>query len=149
MGALLGFGAAYAVRKKEGKMGKAARSLGKFTISMKEKAYDVEEEYHYLERSTKAIDSVTPSIAKSFTTSSWNAAKKFTEDNQLLERGVEETGKGIEYISSSISRYQESQNGTPNNYVRQATASTTTNNRDQQLVQIYNNDGSIQQHKHN
>merc|ERR1711971_1285742 len=114
------------VRKKESKMGKAARSLGKVTMSVKEKACDVEEKHRYLERSKSAIDSVTPAAAKSFTTSGWDAATKFANDNQLLERGVEGTGMGIEYISGSISRLQRSRNSAPNNCVRQAAAVATT-----------------------
>jgi len=36
---------------------------------------------------------------REFVVSGWDAASKYTKENQLLERGVEETGKGIEYLA--------------------------------------------------
>merc|ERR1712224_615069 len=41
---------------------------------------------------------------RSFVVSSWNAASKYTRENQLIERGVEGTGKGIEYVGDKVTR---------------------------------------------
>jgi len=42
--------------------------------------------------------------------SSWKAASKFTKDNQVIERGVEGTGKGIEYLDGAISSLRGKKN---------------------------------------
>merc|ERR1712232_886414 len=128
--AVLGFGSAYAVRKQDCAMGEAARSLGKLTLSVKEKASTVEDKHHFLKKSKMAIDNfcgdndsttkenggkATTNIAskaRSSAVSTWNAASKFTEENQLFERGVEGTGKGIEYVGDAISKLQRSKKST-------------------------------------
>jgi len=126
--ALLGFGSAYAVRKKDCTIGDTARSLGELTISIKEKAYAVEEKHQFVKRSKTTIGSLcgdnenenvdeneneiengNSNIAfktRAFVDSSWLAASRFTKENQLVERGVEGTGKGIEYIDSAISSFR-------------------------------------------
>ena len=111
LSALLGFGSAYAVRKKTG-TGDAARALGELTISVQEKSSQIEEKNHYLERTKSSInnfcdDKNEKSVSfktRAFVVSSWFAASKYTKDNQLIERGVEGTGKGIDYIGKSITK---------------------------------------------
>merc|ERR1711865_656532 len=120
--ALLGFGSAYAVRKKDCTIGDTARSLGELTISIKEKAYAVEEKHQFVKRSKTTIGSLcgdnenkneieneNNNIAfktRALIDSSWLAASRFTKENQLVERGVEGTGKGIEYIDGAISSFR-------------------------------------------
>mmetsp|Transcript_10795 Transcript_10795/g.12137 ORF Transcript_10795/g.12137 Transcript_10795/m.12137 type:complete len:240 (+) Transcript_10795:66-785(+) len=131
--ALLGFGSAYAIRKpKDSTIGKASRSLANLTVSVKEKAKGVEEEHHFVKRSKATIGNIcgdnndnedvvetrndddnnndnetgNKNIAfktRALAVSSWKAASKFTKDNQVIERGVEGTGKGIEYLDGAIS----------------------------------------------
>jgi len=103
--ALVGFGAAYAVRKPDG-LGKAARSLGKATLSAKTKLGQVEQDHQYGHRASRAIKKITPTCAQTWSRTSWHAATNFTHDHQLLERGVEGTGRGIEYLSRNLSRIQ-------------------------------------------
>jgi len=119
LAALLGFGSAYAVRKKNG-TGNAARALGELTISVQEKTSQIEEKNHFLGRTTSTInkfcdDKDEKSVAfktKAFVVSRWLAASKYTKENQLIERGVEGTGKGIEYIGSSITKLRHRDNST-------------------------------------
>jgi len=105
--ALLGFGSAYAVRKQDS-MGEAARSLGELTLSVKEKASNVETEHQYWERSKRAINNICDDKTRSLAVSGQNAACKFIQDNQLIERGVEETGKGIEFVADAVSKFLDS-----------------------------------------
>lgn len=100
-----GFGAAYAVRKPDG-LGKAARSLGKVTLSAKTKLGQMEQHHQYWHRSHRAITTLTPTCAQAWSCKSWDSATKFTHDHQLLERGVEGTGRGMEYLSRNLSRIQ-------------------------------------------
>merc|ERR1712224_447873 len=117
--ALLGFSAAYAVRKKT-QTGNAARALGELTLSVQEKTAEIEEKNHFIEKATKSLnnfcnDEREKSIAfktRAFLISTWLSVSNYTKENQLLERGVEGTGKGIEFIAKSIKNLQgKSANG--------------------------------------
>lgn len=113
LSALLGFSGAYAVRKKNG-AGDAARSLGKLTKSVERKTSEIEKKTHFIEKTTKSInnfcdDEKEKSVAfktRAFLLSSWIVASNYTKENQLFERGVEETGKGLEFIGMSIAKLQ-------------------------------------------
>jgi hypothetical protein len=94
-----GFGSAYAVRKPDG-LGKAARSLGKVTLSAKTRAAPS------VYGASRAIKKVTPNCVQAWSRKSWNSATNFTHDHQILERGVEGTGRGFEYLSRNLSRIQ-------------------------------------------
>ena len=120
--ALLGFGSAYAVRKDD-RLGDTARGLAELTISVKEKASTVEEKHQFYKRSKTAIDKACDdknekSIAfktRAFVVSSWLAASTFAKEKQLVEKGVEGTGRGIEYIGGAISSLRSSKSATTNN----------------------------------
>merc|ERR1712241_363535 len=92
-------------------------------------ATKIENKHRFLEKSKSAIDNFCAdanenngtrgmtsststrniaSKARSSVISSWNAASKYTKDNQLIERGVEETGKGIEYVEKAITKFRQS-----------------------------------------
>jgi len=111
LSALLGFSAAYAVRKKDS-AGNLARALGELTISAQEKTARLEEKTRIGEKTTKSIndfcdDEREESLAfktRAFLVSVWLNATKFTKDNQLIERGVEGTGKGLEFIGKSFEK---------------------------------------------
>jgi hypothetical protein len=113
LSALLGFSAAYAVRKKNC-TGNAARSLGELFISVQEKTAEIEEKNHFIEKTTTSIndfcdDEKEKSVAfktRAFLGSTWLAASNYTKEKQLLERGVEETGKGLEFIAKTINKLQ-------------------------------------------
>ena len=47
---------------------------------------------------------------RSFIVSSWDAASQYTKKNQLVGRGVEGTGKGIEYLDGVISNVRSGAN---------------------------------------
>mmetsp|Transcript_13740 Transcript_13740/g.28825 ORF Transcript_13740/g.28825 Transcript_13740/m.28825 type:complete len:215 (-) Transcript_13740:129-773(-) len=105
LSALVGFGAAYAIRKKNG-AGDAARALGELTISVQDKAAKIEEKNKYFEKTKTSVGDMSnklPSKVRGCFVSSWFAVSNYTKENQLIERGVEGTGKGFEFISSSIS----------------------------------------------
>lgn len=109
LSALLGFGSAYAVRK-DGTAGDVARSVGEVTISVKDKAGEFEEKHGYGSRTKKAIDDFTSDKSRNsllfktraFVVSTWLATTRYAREHQLLERGVENTGKGMEYVADVI-----------------------------------------------
>mmetsp|Transcript_24759 Transcript_24759/g.40512 ORF Transcript_24759/g.40512 Transcript_24759/m.40512 type:complete len:242 (+) Transcript_24759:81-806(+) len=107
--ALTGFGAAYAVRKENG-VGDAARALGEITMSVQNKATEIEDRHRYYERSVNAINQQCEKSKRSVVyktkqavVSSWQAVEDCARRNQLLERGVEGTGKGAEYVAKAFS----------------------------------------------
>jgi len=109
LSALLGFSAAYAVRKQNG-WGDAARSLGELTIATKETTAKIEEKTNLGAKTTTAINKICDdeeekSFAfktRAFLVSAWLATSEYTKEHQLLELGVEETGKGLEFLGRSF-----------------------------------------------
>ena len=109
LGTLIGFSSAYAVRNKNG-AGNLARAVGELTASIQGKSDEIEEKHHYGEKTTKAINNFCdddkersiPFKTREFLVSSWLSVKK----NQLLEKGVEGTGKGLEAIGRAFERLQ-------------------------------------------
>jgi hypothetical protein len=114
LSALLGFGSAYAVRK-DGTAGDVARSVGEVTLSVKQTAVTIEEKHGFFGRTKKAVDDITGNETRNslaFKTrvaivSSWRAVANFTREHQLIERGVENTGKGIEYVAGALTRREK------------------------------------------
>ena len=105
LSAFLGFGSAYAVRKENG-AGDAARALGEMTMSVQQKAAEIEDSHRYYGRSVEAINRQCEKSQKScafktreFVRSSWRAVEDYTRKHQLVERGVEGTGKSVEYVA--------------------------------------------------
>merc|ERR1712224_812532 len=45
-----------------------------------------------------------PFKTRAFLVSAWLAASNYTRENQLLERGVEETGKGLDYLGGLLQK---------------------------------------------
>jgi len=111
LSALLGFSSAYAVRKQNG-WGDAARSLGELTVSAREKTAELEERTGIGARTTASINKICDdereeSLAfktRAFLVSAWLAASECARENQLLEKGVEETGRGLEFLGRSIEK---------------------------------------------
>jgi hypothetical protein len=108
--AFLGFGSAYAVRK-ENKVGEAARALGEITLSVKSKASEIEDRHKYVERSVTAINNTCEKSkctlvhkTKKAVVDTWTTLENCTKRKQLLERGVEGTGRGVEYVASVVTR---------------------------------------------
>lgn len=129
--ALFGFAAAYNVRKENG-WGDAARKLGKLTMSVQEKTETFEEKHHLGEKTTNGInkfcdDEEEKSVAfktRAFLVSAWLAASNYTKENQLLERGVEETGKGLDYLGGLLQKSSQKK-----------TKSSKTNSKDNNLYE--------------
>jgi len=111
LSALLGFSAAYAVRKKN-RTGNVARKIGEVTVSIQEKIAKIEAKKHFMEKTKKSIndhcddekEKSTAFKTRAFLVSTWLAASKYTKENKLFERGVEETGKGLEFIGRSVEK---------------------------------------------
>eukprot|EP00534_Pseudo-nitzschia_fraudulenta_P003887 CAMPEP_0201118324 /NCGR_PEP_ID=MMETSP0850-20130426/2470_1 /ASSEMBLY_ACC=CAM_ASM_000622 /TAXON_ID=183588 /ORGANISM="Pseudo-nitzschia fraudulenta, Strain WWA7" /LENGTH=221 /DNA_ID=CAMNT_0047383445 /DNA_START=96 /DNA_END=761 /DNA_ORIENTATION=- len=111
LSALLGFGSAYAVRKKNG-AGDAARALGELTISVQEKSTKFEEKNKVVKKTTESINKLCddeeeksiPFKTRAFLVSTWLSMANFTKEKQLLERGVEGTGKGFEFIGQAFEK---------------------------------------------
>jgi len=143
LSALLGFSAAYAVRKKNG-AGDFARSLGKLTKSVEGKTSEIEKKNHFIEKTTKSInnfcdDEEEKSVAfktRAFLVSSWIAASNYTKENQLLERGVEETGKGLEFIGTNIAKLQGKPTHRQEDYVVFPTDESQSTEAFQEMVKV-------------
>jgi hypothetical protein len=112
--ALLGFGAAYATQK-PGAPGDAARALGDVAISTKEKAKELDEKHHIVDRSKKAATEAWEKTKecdhchnvldtlKNTIVFIWGALVNFVQENRLLERGVDGVGLGYEYVVERVS----------------------------------------------
>lgn len=113
LGALLGFSSAYAVRKQNA-AGNVARAVGELTKSVQEKTDEIEEKYHFGQRTVAAIDDVCDdpmerSIlfkTRAFFVNAWLTVANFTKEKQLLQKGVEGTGQGLEAIGRAFNRLQ-------------------------------------------
>ena len=111
LGALLGFSAAYGVRKNNG-AGNLARAVGELSSSVQGTADKIEEKHRFGENTTDAINAFCdkdgersiPFKTRKFLVSTWLALAGFTKEKQLLERGVEGTGKGLEAIGRAFER---------------------------------------------
>jgi hypothetical protein len=113
LSALLGFGAAYAT-KKDGAPGDAARALGDVGLTVRQKAVEVDEKHHVVEKTTKVATDVWEGAkqydqkhnvlekTKDFTVASWLSFVKFVQERRLLQRGVDGVGRGYEFIADKI-----------------------------------------------
>jgi len=113
LSALLGFLAAYASQK-EGTPGDYARSLGDFGISVRDKAAAIDEKHHIAERSTKVASEAWDKAkqydgkynamdkARDTAVSVWVRFTTYVREKRLLERGVEVTGMGYEYVAYKV-----------------------------------------------
>jgi hypothetical protein len=112
LSALLGFSSAYIVRK-DGTVGDVARSVGEVTLSVQDTATTIEEKHGFFSRTKKVVDDWTGDEkrsnrlafqARSAIVSSCTTVAEYTRKHQLLERGVETTGQGIEYVTNALTR---------------------------------------------
>mmetsp|Transcript_133782 Transcript_133782/g.198944 ORF Transcript_133782/g.198944 Transcript_133782/m.198944 type:complete len:272 (+) Transcript_133782:83-898(+) len=96
--ALWGFGAAYAVRK-DGTIGDLARSLGEVGLTARDKFLELDEKHH-LQQWTQDVmeDSKVVAVAAD----GIHSVVEYTKRHQLLERGIENTGRGFEYLADKI-----------------------------------------------
>merc|ERR1739841_60613 len=120
LGALIGFSAAYGVRKQNG-AGNVARALGELTASVQGKTAEIEEKHHFGENTTDAINDFCdderersiPYKTREILVNHWLTLVRFIKERQLLEKGVEGTGKGLEAIGKAFERLSEKQPKTP------------------------------------
>ena len=113
LAAIAGFGAAYAVRK-DNSVGENARSLGKFGLSVNDKAKELDQQHHISDKTKQALGSAWGQVEKldrnvasriqEFVVNSWAKSVAYTKEHKLIERGVENTGRGFEFIASKISQ---------------------------------------------
>jgi hypothetical protein len=130
LAAIAGFGAAYAVRKQNA-VGEKARQLGQVALTVREKAREVDET-HALSETTKkvvgdvwtTVETVDPTrLAKKtqqLAVQSWTDMVNYTQEHRLIERGVEGTGQGFEYLSTLFTREETP----PAGYEHMPTATT-------------------------
>mmetsp|Transcript_20601 Transcript_20601/g.48869 ORF Transcript_20601/g.48869 Transcript_20601/m.48869 type:complete len:233 (+) Transcript_20601:86-784(+) len=108
---LVGCGSAYSVRKQNSALGDIARGLGDITTQVQNKAIEVETKHHVAQNITSSINNYCEEKPKeswinktrSFTAKTWSSTVEYATRNQLIERGVEGTGRGIEYLSDFFS----------------------------------------------
>eukprot|EP00567_Pseudictyota_dubia_P000891 CAMPEP_0197465658 /NCGR_PEP_ID=MMETSP1175-20131217/64650_1 /TAXON_ID=1003142 /ORGANISM="Triceratium dubium, Strain CCMP147" /LENGTH=181 /DNA_ID=CAMNT_0043001677 /DNA_START=143 /DNA_END=688 /DNA_ORIENTATION=+ len=113
LSAVLGFFAAYASQKND-KVGGYARSLGDFGVMVKDKALALDEKYHIAERSTKAAERAWDKAkeydakynlldkTRDMALNVWVLLLKYIREHRLMERGIEVTGRGYEYVAKRI-----------------------------------------------
>merc|ERR1712127_622608 len=89
---------------------------GDFGVSVKDKAVALDEKHHFVEKSSKvandALDRAKEYDGKynvldktrDFAVSSWLLLVNYVREHSLLERGVEVTGKGYEYVANKIGK---------------------------------------------
>merc|ERR1711884_226953 len=100
LSALLGFSAAYAVRKKND-AGIAARKLGELTIAVQKKTLEIEDKHHFGEKTTKAINEFCddekekslPFKTRAFLVSTWLAAENYTKEKWRKKVGKKKKKK--------------------------------------------------------
>merc|ERR1739844_284768 len=93
-------------------IGNEARALGELTISVQEKLAEFEKKSRLVENTTNTINNICddekeesiPFKTRAFLASTWLTVTNFTKENQLLERGVEQTGRGLEFLGKSIEK---------------------------------------------
>ena len=113
LSAFLGFGAAYASQKNDA-VGRHARSLGDFGVSVRDKAIEIDEKHQVRERSSKVASDAWQSAkecdekhniletTKDTAVSTWQWLVAYIRENRLMERGVEVTGRGYEYAAERL-----------------------------------------------
>jgi hypothetical protein len=104
IGAIAGFGSAYAVRK-DGAAGDAARALGEVALSVQATGQEWEEKHHVwrdTKRTIQHADSKVAIQARTLVAKGWKSAVELIRQHNLLERGVEGTGQGFEYVADKI-----------------------------------------------
>lgn len=112
LSALLGFGAAY-VSQKDGAPGDAARTLGDVGISVRNKAVEVDEKHHIVERSSKVANGAWEGAkkydqknilgkSKDFTVDVWQSFVDFIRERRILQRGVDGVGQGYEFVAEKV-----------------------------------------------
>lgn len=134
LSALLGFGAAYASQK-NGVPGDAARALGDVGITVRDKAIEVDEKHHIVEKSSKVATDVWEGAkqfdqrhnilekSKDFTVASWKSFVKFVQERRILQKGVDGVGCGYEFVAEKLNCGQNTATDCP-----PATTGTTTKN---------------------
>eukprot|EP00934_Nitzschia_sp_Nitz4_P000498 Nitzschia sp. Nitz4//scaffold165_size50357//19069//19605//NITZ4_007020-RA/size50357-processed-gene-0.57-mRNA-1//-1//CDS//3329538129//498//frame0 len=115
LSALLGFGAAY-VSQRQGKDGDAARALGDFGVSVKNKAAEIDQEHKVVERTSKAAKGAWDGAQKydqrhnileksrGFAIDTWKSFVNFVQEKRVLQQGVDGFGKGYEYVAEKVTK---------------------------------------------
>lgn len=104
---IAGFGSAYATRK-QNKVGDISRSMGEIALSIEEKAKQINQKHHFADKTKASMDNLEDrcSIAtktRQLVITSWRAAVDYTREHNLIERGIEGTGHGFEYLAEKVS----------------------------------------------
>merc|ERR1739848_683513 len=84
-------------------------------MGVQEKTDAFEEKHRLGEKTTQSInrfcddeeEKSLPFKTRAFLVSAWLTASNYTKENQLLERGVEETGRGLEFLGKKLQKKQK------------------------------------------
>lgn len=103
---IAGFGLAYAIRK-ENTVGDISRSVGEVALSIGDKAQQINQKHHIADKTKATIDDLENrcSIAtktRQLVITGWKAGVDFTRQHNLIERGIEGTGQGFEYLAEKV-----------------------------------------------
>jgi hypothetical protein len=101
-----GFGSAYAIRK-ENTVGDISRSMGEVALTIEEKARQVNQKHHIADKTKATMDDLEDRFciarkARQLVITSWKAGVDFTRQRNLIERGIEGTGHGFEYLADKF-----------------------------------------------
>jgi hypothetical protein len=143
LGAIAGFGTAYAT-KKEGPAGDIARAMGDVALTTRDKAIELDNKHRLVEKSkdaviagwekAKALDQEHQILIKikDFIIFSWRETVEFSRRHRLLERGVQGVGKGFEWLFRKLFHSNgNNSNGVSNhsNNERSSAAAGSSNQR--------------------
>lgn len=104
---IAGFGSAYAIRK-ENAVGDMSRSIGEVALSIGDKAQEVNQKHNIADKTKATMDNLEDRCSivtktKQLVITSWDAGVDFTRQHNLIERGIEGTGHGFEYLAEKVS----------------------------------------------
>lgn len=111
--AVLGFSSAYAAEHKEGVVGDAARSVGVWTISAREKAVTLDSKYKASETATKttetiwnkakSVDSVgVLDKSKDAVVKTYESATTYVAEKKLLQKGTTAVGSRVCWLVEKV-----------------------------------------------
>jgi hypothetical protein len=108
---IIGCGSAYSIRKQDSVLGDIARGVADITQQVQTKAIDVETKHKLFQKFSSSIKDYCNDYpqeswinkTQTLTRNAWSSTVDYTRNHQLIERGVEGTGRGIEYLTKVFS----------------------------------------------
>lgn len=115
LGIVLGFGAAYA-HDKPGAAGDTARAVGDITLSVRDRAQEIDQRHGVVEKSKRAAQEAWERAkeldqrhhvmerTKERAVQGFHAAADFVNRHNLIERGIESIGKAVYWLAEKVAK---------------------------------------------